>query len=126
VRAECRVRRTEVPVVPVDFVSQYATVCSLLGNSELLDAKRLSFEDATKDIREMVNSISLDGAFDAEKWRDFKFFALVRPEENIFPVRTVYDGRTQNIGSNYLTSEEPIPVDTWEKKRTEDGNKAKT
>jgi len=56
----------------------------------------------------MVNSISLDRAFEAEKWRDFKFFALVRAEENIFPVRTVYDGRTQNIGSNYLTSEEPI------------------
>jgi hypothetical protein len=107
-RAECRVRRTEVPVVPVDFVSQYATVCSLLGNSELLTAKRLSFEDVTKDIREMVNSITLDRAFEPEKWRDFKFFALVRPEENIFPVRTVYDGRTQNIGSNYLTSEEPI------------------
>jgi hypothetical protein len=107
-RAECRVRRTEVPVVPVDFVSQYATVCSVLGNSELLTAKRLSFEDATKDIREMVNSITLDRAFHAEKWKDFKFFALVRPDENIFPVRTVYDGRTQNIGSNYLTSEDPI------------------
>ena len=107
-RAECRVRRTEVPVVPVDFVSQYATVCSLLGNSELLTAKRLSFEDATEDVREMVNSMTLDRAFDAERWRDFKFFALVRPEENIFPVRAVYDGRTQNIGANYLTSEEPI------------------
>ena len=59
-RAECRVRRTEVPVVPLDFVSQYATVCSWLGNSELLTAKRLSFEDATKDIRETVNSITLD------------------------------------------------------------------
>jgi hypothetical protein len=59
----------------------------LIGNSELLTAKRLSFDDATKEIREMVNSITLDSAFEAEKWRDFKFFALVRPEENIFPVR---------------------------------------
>jgi len=107
-RAECRVRCTEMPVVPVDFVSQYATVCSLLGNSDLITAKRLSFEDATSDIRELVNSITLDRAFEADKWRDFKFFALVRPDKNIFPVRSVYDGRTQNIGSNYLTSEEPI------------------
>jgi hypothetical protein len=107
-RAECRVRCTEVPVVPVDFVSQYATVCSLLGNSDLLTAKRLSFEDATNDIRELVNSITLDQTFEADKWRGFKFFALIRPDENIFPVRSVYDGRTQNIGSNYLTSEEPI------------------
>jgi hypothetical protein len=107
-RAECRVRCTEMPVVPVDFVSQYATVCSLLGNSDLITAKRLSFEDATSDIRELVNSITLDRAFEADKWRDFKFFALVLPNKNIFPVRSVYDGRTQNIGSNYLTSEEPI------------------
>lgn len=107
-RAECRVRCTEVPVVPVDFVSQYATVCSLLGNSDLLTAKRLSFEDATKEIRELVSSITLDGSFVAERWREFKFFALVRPDRDIFPVRAVYDGRTQNIGSNYMTSEEPI------------------
>jgi hypothetical protein len=107
-RAECRVRCTEMPVVPVDFVSQYATVCSLLGNSDLITAKRLAFEDATNDIRELVNSITLNRAFEADKWKEFKFFALVRPDKNIFPVRSVYDGRTQNIGSNYLTSEEPI------------------
>ena len=107
-RAECRVRCTEVPVVPVDFVSQYATVCSLLGNSDLITAQRLSFEDAMNDIRELVSNITLDRAFEADKWRGFKFFALVRPDENIFPVRSVYDGRTQNIGSNYLTSDEPI------------------
>ena len=35
-RAECRVRCTEVPVVPVDFVSQYATVCSLLATQIFL------------------------------------------------------------------------------------------
>jgi hypothetical protein len=85
---------------------QQSVLCLAIQNFSL--PKRLSFEDATKRIREMVNSITLDRAFDSEKWKDFKFFALVRPEENIFPVRTVYDGRTQNIGSNYLTSEEPI------------------
>src|SRR5207302_930124 len=39
---------------------------------------------------------------------EFNFFALVQPDEDIFPVRTVYDGATQNIGSNYLTSDTPI------------------
>jgi hypothetical protein len=107
-RAECRIRCTEVPVVPVDFVSQYATVCSLLGNSDLLTAKRLSFDDATNEVRELVKRMTLDKAFDADGWRQFQFLALVRPERDIFPVRSVYDGRTQNIGSNYLTSQEPI------------------
>jgi hypothetical protein len=41
-------------------------------------------------------------------WPRFKFFALVYPENDILPVRTVYNGTTQNIGVNYLTSKEPI------------------
>ncbi len=80
----------------------------MLGNSDLLTAKRLSFDDATNEVRELVKSMTLDKAFEADRWKQFKFFALVRPEKDIFPVRSVYDGRTQNIGSNYLTSEEPI------------------
>jgi hypothetical protein len=46
--------------------------------------------------------------FDRELWRQFNFFALVHPDNDILPVRTVYNGTTQNIGINYLTSKEPI------------------
>ncbi|HMD10134.1 MAG TPA: hypothetical protein VKH63_21550 [Candidatus Acidoferrum sp.] len=33
---------------------------------------------------------------------------LVEPDKDILPVRTVYNGRTKNIGLNYLSSKEPI------------------
>lgn len=33
---------------------------------------------------------------------------LARPDDDIFPVRAVYNGTTQNIGLNYLTSNQPI------------------
>ena len=46
--------------------------------------------------------------FDRKLWPRFRFFALVRPEDDILPVRTVYSGTTQNIGINYVTSEKPI------------------
>jgi len=46
--------------------------------------------------------------FDPSDWKQFKFFALVQPEGHIFPVRTVYDGVTQNIGNNYLSSDTPL------------------
>ena len=42
---------------------------------------------------------------------DFRFFALVQPDRDIFPVRAAYKDREPdklNIGLNYLTSEEPI------------------
>ena len=37
-----------------------------------------------------------------------KFFALVTPEQGIFPVRAVYNSETQNIGVNNFTSRKPI------------------
>ncbi|MFI5420221.1 MAG: hypothetical protein ACHQ1H_04580, partial [Nitrososphaerales archaeon] len=65
-------------------------------------------EEDTEGIRRFLERVSLDNCFDPAMWNDLNFFALVQPEEEIFPVRTVYDGATQNIGNNYLTSETPI------------------
>ena len=107
-RAECRIRSWEVPVCLVDFMSQYPTVNELLGNWSVLTAKNVTFPDATKAVRKLLSQITLDRCFDRKLWSQFKFFALVRPDNDILPVRTVYNGTTQNIGINYLTSKEPI------------------
>ena len=53
-------------------------------------------------------SITLDDLFRRDLWPQLSFFALVRPNDDILPVRAVYNGETQNIGINRLTSEEPI------------------
>jgi hypothetical protein len=107
-RSETRIRCAEVPVVPVDFTSEYPTSCVLLGLFDILTAERVTFEDDTEDIRKLVNRISLESCFERSAWKNFNFFALVQPEDDIFPVRTVYDGVTQNIGNNYLTSDTPL------------------
>jgi hypothetical protein len=107
-RAECRIRKWEVPVCSVDFMSQYPTVNELLGNSDVLTAEHLTFPDATAEVRRMLSQITHDHCFQRKLWRQFKFFALVRPDNDILPVRAVYNGTTQNIGINYLTSKEPI------------------
>ena len=106
-RAECRIRGWEVPVCLVDFMSQYPTVNELLDNWSVLTAKNVTFPDATKAVRNLLSQITLERCFDRKLWPQFKFFALVRPN-SILPVRTVYNGTTQNIGINYLTSKEPI------------------
>jgi hypothetical protein len=107
-RSECRIRNWEVPVCPVDFMSQYPTVNELLGNWPVLTARSVAFPDATKEVRRLLSRINLKSCFQRKLWRDFKFFALVHPDEDILPVRTVYNGTTQNIGMNYLKSKEPI------------------
>jgi hypothetical protein len=107
-RAECRIRNWEMPVCPVDFMSQYPTVNELLGNWEALTAEKVIFAEATHEVRRLLAQINLERCFDRKFWRKFKFFALVRPESDILPVRSIYNGTTQNIGINYLTSKEPI------------------
>ena len=107
-RAECRIRHWEVPVCLVDFMSQYPTVNELLGNWPVLIAESVEFPDATDEVRALLSKITLDDCFDRKIWPQFKFFALVYPDNDILPVRTVYNGTTQNIGVNYLTSKEPI------------------
>jgi len=107
-RAECRIRNWEVPVCPVDFMSQYPTVNELLDNWSLLTARSVSFPDATEEVRQILSQITLNSCFDRKLWTQFKFFALVHPDNDILPVRTLYNGVTQNIGINYLTSENPI------------------
>jgi hypothetical protein len=107
-RAETRIRCAEVPVVPVDFTSQYPSCCALMGLFEVLTARSVCFVDDTKNIRSFLKQITLDKCFHPTIWKDCKFFALVKPEDDIFPVRTVYNEVTQNIGNNYLTSGIPI------------------
>lgn len=107
-RSETRIRCMEVPVVPVDFTSEYPTCCALLGLFDILTAERIAFKDDTKSIRKLIERITLDHCFDPALWKEFRFFALVQPDNDILPVRTVYDGVTQNIGNNYLTSKTPL------------------
>jgi len=107
-RSETHIRWAEVPVVPVDFTSEYPTCCALLGLFDVITAKSVTFEDDTDNIRKLVGKISLERCFEPSAWKDFNFFALVQPDNDIFPVRTVYDGVTQNIGNNFFSSDKPL------------------
>ena len=109
-RAECRIRNTPMPVVLTDFSSQYPTVNCLLGLPEILIADSLSFEDVTDEVRAMLEDITLEDCFRQEMWKKMRFVVLVRPNDDILPVRAEYsdDGVTKNIAFNRFTDSEPI------------------
>jgi hypothetical protein len=107
-RCETRLRRFEAPVIHTDFASNYATGNALLANWDVLTAQRVTFEDDTDEICTWLATITLDQMFRQDTWRKLSFFARVRPEHDLFPVRTVYNGETTNIGLNYLTSKTPL------------------
>ena len=107
-RAECRIRKTKVPVIHTDFTSQYPTVNALLGNWDVLKASSVRFEDCTSGAKRLLSRVTLDAIFDRKFWKKLSFFALIKPHDDILPIRTVYGEKTQNIGLNFLQSETPV------------------
>jgi len=111
-RAEIRIRHTPVPVVYTDFTSQYPTVNTLLGLWRLLTAEQVRVRDVTNEVRGFLESLTIDRLLDQKTWPKLAFFALVQPQDDIFPVRTVYGdgqrGDQTNIGLNLLKSDAPV------------------
>jgi hypothetical protein len=103
-RAECRIRRWPVPVVPVDLTSEYPTVDALLGIWDVLTAEQLTTQDATEDVRTLLARVALDDLFRPAFWKQLNFYARIVPEGDILPVRSLYDDKsgTCNIGLNAL------------------------
>jgi hypothetical protein len=110
-RAECRIRRTPVPVVYVDFLSMYPTVNSLMGLWDHVTAERIDLQDATEETRELLATIKPDRCFDPEIWRRFVGLVQLQPDQDVLPVRAKYahaPNPTWQIGVNPLTSEAPL------------------
>jgi hypothetical protein len=82
-RSETRIRCVEVPVAPLDFTSEYPTCCALLGLFDVLTAKRVNFENDTKQVRTFLKSITLENCFKPATWENYRFFALIKPDDDI-------------------------------------------
>jgi hypothetical protein len=106
-RAECRIRRTVVPVIYCDFLSMYPTVNSLMRLWKLLTAERLEIVEATDEAQRLLDELTPDACFDPAVWQNFVFFASIRPDGDVLPVRARYSetGDAYNIGVNPLTSD---------------------
>jgi hypothetical protein len=111
-RAECRIRRWPVSVVPVDLTSEYPSVDALLGIWDFLTATRLTTKDATKEVRALLGNVTLDDLFKPAFWKRLNFYARIVPDGDILPVRSVYNDKsgTCNIGLNELHWKQPMWV----------------
>ncbi|HEX2662308.1 MAG TPA: hypothetical protein VHM93_05705, partial [Candidatus Acidoferrum sp.] len=56
----------------------------------------------------LLSKSRLEDTFAPEFWKKLSFFAQLRPKDDILPIRTVYSGKAQNIGLNYLTAKDPV------------------
>ncbi|MGO8872375.1 MAG: hypothetical protein ACLQPH_13425 [Acidimicrobiales bacterium] len=107
-RAECRIRRVPVPVDLVDFTSMYPTVDALLDLHRFQLARHIEIIDTPMGGTGLFGGLALEDCFDREFWPRLVGFALVRPNDDILPVRAAYNGTSWGIGVNPVTSDEPL------------------
>lgn len=107
-RAECRTRRTPVPVVYLDYVSMYPTSNALMDLWRLVTAESIEVIDATDEVRKLLASVTLEECFDPAFWRRLPCLVQIAPHDDIVPVRARY-GVTPSyqIGLNQLAGGEP-------------------
>ena len=104
-RAEARIRKVAVPVVYVDFLSMYPTVCSLMNLWRFLTAQRIEVDGRDREVKEFLATITLDECFDPATWQEFAGLVQIIPDGDVLPVRAKYGGPANwQIGVNPYTS----------------------
>jgi len=108
-RSEIRIRHQEMPVVVCDTTSEYPSVAALLQLWPLLTASKVKVVKCTREARATLDRTTLEELLSPSAWRELGFFASVKPQGDILPVRSLYnDTGNTNIGLNPLTSTDPI------------------
>ncbi len=98
-RAECRIRKAPLPVMYVDFLSMYPTVNALMGNWDLVTARRIVVDDATARVRRMLRSPDLfERCFHKPFWRGLACLVEIEPDGDILPVRAAFDPASADFG----------------------------
>ena len=112
-RAECRIRKTPVPVRLVDFTSTYPTLFALMNMWKYVTAEQITADDGpsvTSDVEQLLAKVSVDGCFDPTLWHQLVGYAQIVPDCDVLPVRAKYDPHSPSwgIGINPLSSAQPL------------------
>lgn len=108
-RAEVRIRKISTPVVLLDFLSMYPTVCILQRLWRYVVADRINEVEDTEGTRAFLEAVDLDLLSRRETWTKLNAICLVEPKDDILPVRAKYGQRdAYNIGVNYVTSDRQL------------------
>jgi hypothetical protein len=107
-RAEIRHRAEPLPVQLVDFTSMYPSVVALLNLWPLLTADRLDRVDATADVQQLLDTVTLEDCFNPQLWPQLCGFGLVAPKGDVLPIRGRYGHDSSfTIGLNHYTDPQP-------------------
>ena len=105
-RCECKIRKTPTKVSVLDFTSMYPTVTLMLDLWPYLIADWIEIEDATEEVKTILENIDLGYLQNPSNWKKFNILVKVLPKKDILPVRMDYKGKNEsyNVGVNYASS----------------------
>jgi hypothetical protein len=110
-RAEIHHRQVSLPVRLVDMTSMYPTVDVLLQLWPLITTERVEPVDVTDEIRQLLDSITVDDCYQPAIWERLVVLVQIRPDGDILPVRAGYTGDEVgiwSIGVNALHADQPM------------------
>ncbi len=109
-RCELRIRKTPLYCAVLDFFSSYPTLFTLLGLWDYLIAEKIECENDTENVQNLLDNITLKDLQNKELWKSFCVLVEICPENDILPIRSRFDEKSQayNIAINQVTSEIPI------------------
>lgn len=109
-RSEVRTRRVHAPAQAHDFTSMYPTVNTLTGLWGLLTADTITADDATDDVRDLLDRVTVEDCYRPETWREFVGVAQILADRDTLPVRAAFaPGMSPVIGLQQVHSDRP----TW-------------
>ena len=121
-RSEVRVRLELCETMQADFRGQYSTINALMRLQDLMIAERVEAIEGgpAGDAAQFLRGVTLADLQRKETWPKLRGVALIRPDGDILPVRTVFHAndaqdtadptlRAQQIGVNVVVSGPP----TW-------------
>jgi DNA-binding phage protein len=107
-RSEVRIRRQIARVLYCDFRSMYPTVCTLMGLWQFVIAQGFDWCDWTAEARNLLQNVELADLQGKSFWKSLTVLVQIEPDDDVFPVRAAYDGKSRTIGLNHLTTKFPM------------------
>lgn len=90
-RTSAHIRKVEVPVVYIDFLSMYPTVNSLMGLWAFVTAREIKVvENCGKEIERFLRGLKVSDLFEPRTWKHLPAFVKVIPDGDILPCRAKY------------------------------------
>lgn len=89
-RSEVHLRRVITPVVYSDFLSMYPTVCTLMKLWRFVIAKKMTWRDATSEVRSFLERVTRNHLRQPAAWPNLCAIVQVDVDGDIFPVRAEY------------------------------------